>query len=292
MTDEVTAVPSAATEASDAAAVCGVPAFDVLSVRAYQTDVVRRLAGADDIVPGTRLPDRATASRRDIVRQYLSERLADAGLTPRLHTYATGANVYAELPSTSGASEWLVLGAHFDTVARSPGANDNATGVALVAAAARYLATAPCRARNIAFVFFDQEEIGLVGSKAFATKLAAEGVSVRAVHTIDQLGWDANGDRLIELERPDVGLADAYRDAVGELGVSVPIVVTSTATSDHSAFRPRFPAVGITEGYRSGNTSPDYHRPTDTADKVDFEYLAFTTRIVSRVFMGDLRTDR
>ncbi|MBX3234444.1 MAG: M20/M25/M40 family metallo-hydrolase [Labilithrix sp.] len=248
-----------------------------------------KLAGAAEIAPGVRLSDRASPSHRRTSRVFLGEQLAALGLEPHEHAYGTGANVYAELPSTTGGEEWLVVGAHFDTVARSPGANDNATGVALVHGVAQYLARLPCRSRNVAFVFFDQEEIGLVGSKAYANKLAADGVVVRSVHTIDQMGWDSNGDRLIELERPDAGLADLYRAAATELGVATRIVVTSTSSSDHSSFRPRFPAVGVTEGYRSGNTSPDYHRPTDTFDKVDFAYLDATTALVARVIANQLR---
>src|SRR4029078_12159322 len=108
------------------------------------------------------------------------------------------------------------------------GANDNERGVWRVVGAPRELASLACLTKNVAFVLFDQEEIGLVGSRAFAKKLAREHVVVHSAHTVDQMGWDSNGDRLIELERPDTGLADLYRSAVSELGLSIPIVVTST----------------------------------------------------------------
>jgi hypothetical protein len=253
---------------------------DAAETAAFEREVVAQL---------TSIPDRASPANRQWARDALVRRFEDLHLTPLQHAYGTGTNVYAELPSTNGGREWIVLGAHFDTVARSPGANDNATGVALVFAVARSLSALPSRSRNVVFVLFDQEEIGLVGSKAFARKLERDGVAVRAVHTVDQMGWDKNGDRLIELERPDTGLADLYRTAVTELGVSIPIIVTSTASSNHSSFRPDFPAVGITEGYRSGDTSPDYHRPTDTIDKVSFPYLASTTALVARVLANQLR---
>lgn len=272
------------------AAACGaLPPLDGPATVAYESDTVASLAGAAEITPGVRLRDRSSPANRQIAREYLTRRFGDLSLVPLQHAYGTGTNVYAELPSISSGRDWVVLGAHFDTVARSPGANDNATGVAMVFAVARYLAALPCRAHNVAFVLFDEEESGLVGSKAFARKLERDGVSVRAVHTVDQMGWDRNGDRLIELERPDAGLADLYRAAAADLGVAIPIAVTSTSSSDHSSFRPRFPAVGITEGYRSGDTTPDYHRPTDTHDKVDFEYLRTTTELVARVFANQLR---
>lgn len=265
------------------------PSIDLAATTAFQTETVERLAGAAEISPGVRLADRASTTNRQLAQEYVARRFEDIQLTPERHSYGTGTNVFATLPSTTGGRDTIVLGAHFDTVARSPGANDNATGVALVLGVARHLSTLPCRSANVIFVAFDQEEIGLVGSKAFARKLRSDGVAVRSVHTIDQLGWDSNGDRLIELERPDSGLADLYRAAADELGRVIPIQVTSTSSSNHSSFRPSFPAVGVTEGYRSGDTTPDYHRPSDTFDKVNFAYLASTTELVDRVFTAQLR---
>ena len=267
---------------------CEATAFDAAAATALQKEVVAVLAGAADVTPGVRLADRASVANRTTARTYLVGRIEALGLVPVTHAYGTGTNVYAEIPSTTGARETVVLGAHYDSVARSPGANDNATGVSLVLAVGRWLATVPCRSKNVVIVLFDQEEIGLVGSKAFSRKLKADGTPVVSVHTVDQMGWDANGDGLIELERPDTGLADLYRNAATALGVSSPIVITSTPSSNHASFRPDFPAIGITEGYRSGDTTPDYHRPTDTFDKVNFPYLAATTTLVARVFADQL----
>ena len=270
-------------------ATCEETPFDVAAATALQKEVVAVLAGAADVTPGVRLADRAAVANRAAARTYLGTQLETLGLVPRTHAYGSGTNVYAEIPSTTGARETVVLGAHYDSVARSPGANDNATGVSMVLAVGRHLASLPCRTRNVIVVLFDQEEVGLVGSKAFARKLKAEGTPVLSVHTVDQMGWDANGDGLIELERPDTGLADLYRNAATALGVASPIVITSTPSSNHASFRPDFPAIGITEGYRSGDTTPDYHRPTDTFDKVNFAYLAATTTLVARVFADQLQ---
>jgi Zn-dependent M28 family amino/carboxypeptidase len=252
-------------------------------------EIVARLTGAEEIAPGVRLSDRAIPARRDQARTYIASVFESIGLVPLVHAYGTGANVYAELASTTAARDMIVVGAHFDSVSRSPGANDNATGVAMVLTLAERLSLQRVRTKKVVFVLFDEEERGLVGSRAFARKLRDAGEIVDSVHTIDQMGWDGNHDRLIELERPDAGLADSYRAAVADLGVSIPIVITNVGTSDHASFRPTFPAVGITEGYRTGNTSPDYHRPTDTFDKVDFAYLASTTALVERMLETRLR---
>lgn len=287
--DDFTSIESASTELPESFTCDVPPAIDGEATTALETEIVAALAGATEITAGVRMTDRSSPASRQLTRTYLTSSFEALRLAPKEHAYGTGSNIYAELPSTTGGRDWIVVGAHFDSVARSPGANDNATGVALVHGVASYLKTLPCRTQNVVFVLFDQEEIGLVGSKAFAKKLERDGVTVRSVHTVDQMGWDKNGDRLIELERPDTGLAELYRTAVADLGVSIPIRITSTSTSDHSAFRPRFPAVGVTEGYRSGDTTPDYHRPTDTFDKVSFPYLLSSTALVARVLANQLR---
>jgi Zn-dependent M28 family amino/carboxypeptidase len=217
----------------------------------------------------------------------LAKLFMDMGLAPLEQNYGSGSNVYVELKGTEAARAYVIVGAHFDSVPPSPGANDNATGVAAVLATARYVTSLPCRSKNFFFVLFDEEEVGLVGSKNFATKLKTDAVTVHSVHSIDQMGWDQNDDRLIELELPDMGLETLYRTAVTELGVSIPIKVTRTASTDHSSFRPTFLATGVTEGYTSGDTTPYYHMAGDTYETVDFAYLKSTTVLVNRV-MSDL----
>ena len=158
----------------------------------------------------------------------------------------------------------VVLGAHYDTVKRSPGANDNASGVALVLGALLKLRAVANRTRNVLFVLFDEEEIGLIGSREFATWLldvgssdgsdrggsAAAAVTVHSVHTIDQMGWDSDGDRAFELELPFKGCAELYRAAASTVAaaegrtVQISIHETNVASTDHSSFRKKgFPAV-------------------------------------------------
>lgn len=254
-------------------------------LEAYQSEAVARLSGAAEIAPGASLPDRATAANRELARQYLEAELASFGLEPERHDYGTGVNVYARLPATDAAGRPAQLfGAHFDSVPESPGANDNATGVTAVLAAARFAAELPCRRADLVFAFFDEEEIGLVGSDAMAADLVAGelGWSVAAVHSVDQLGWDGDGDRRVELERPADELAALYAGAAEVAGVEV--VVTDTGATDHVSFRSRgIPAVGVTEEFAGGDTTPHYHQSTDVAGTVDGAYLAAATALVLEV---------
>lgn len=251
----------------------------------YQEQIVAELSGAAELEPGVTLPDRATPQRRASAATYLATRLEELGLEPQLHDYGEGTNVHAVLPATDDSEQYMVVGAHYDTVPDSPGANDNATGVALVLALARHLQALPCRSLNTIFVMFDQEEIGLVGSYAYARLLDEQALDVVAVHTIDQMGWDADGDRAVELERADAGLFELYDDASVDLEPPVPLTPTQTGFTDHVSFREwGFAAVGLTEEFVSGDTTPHYHLPTDTYDTVSFDYLASTTVLANATF--------
>jgi hypothetical protein len=252
----------------------------------YQREIVSALSGASVLPSGEVLSDRASPANRAESAAYLVEQLQALELEWFLHEYdQAGTNVYAHLPSTTGSETVVVLGAHYDTVPGSPGANDNATGVALVLAVARTLREAPCRDIGVVFVLFDQEEIGLVGSWHFAGLLVAEGVDVEAAHTIDQMGWDANANRAVELERADAGLSEIYEAAAAASGLLIPLVPTQTGYTDHVSFREwGLPAIGLTEEFVSGDTTPHYHLPGDTYETVSFAYLASTTTLVNAAF--------
>ncbi|MEZ4448733.1 MAG: M20/M25/M40 family metallo-hydrolase [Nannocystaceae bacterium] len=113
----------------------------------------------------------------------------ELGLDVELHTYATGVNVLATLPGSGpGADERVILGAHYDHIEGCDGADDNATGVAGVLEVARALAaTQP--ARTVQFACWDEEELGLRGSRAHASALQSAGVAVRVAFNFDMIGF-------------------------------------------------------------------------------------------------------
>ncbi|MBL4688917.1 MAG: M28 family peptidase [Nannocystaceae bacterium] len=252
----------------------------------YQAGVLAALTGAVEALPGVTLGVRSSVAERRATGDYLLAELAALGLETAEHSYSeTGRNIYATLPSTNGNSSVHVLGAHFDSVPGSPGANDNATGVAAVLSVARYLSAIECRGANVVFVLLDEEELGLLGSYNFAALLQAQGTDVLAVHTIDQMGWDSDGDRAVEIERADVGLFELYDQAAQTLPTIIPLTPTGTGFTDHVAFRESgFAAVGLTEEYVSGDTTPHYHQPSDALATVDRQYLRSTTILLHAVF--------
>jgi Zn-dependent M28 family amino/carboxypeptidase len=201
-------------------------------------------------------------------------------LVVEVRDYGTGANVVALLPATSApGTSRVVLGAHFDGVRAGPAAADNATGVALVVAAARWILEAfPCRTRDLEFVLFDEEEDGLRGSGVYATGLTSDPVPTVAAHSFDMISWDMDGDRLLELWLPSAEILAHYEAAAAAHGARV--ASRRFMGSDHVSFYDRgIPTAGICEEFVGGDTSPHYHTAEDTYDKVDFPFLALATTV-------------
>jgi len=250
-----------------------------------QKEMIAKLTGTSEIEPGVILEDRFLERNRIVVQTYLFNNLRELKLDAKRHAYGRASeNIYGTLKATVDTDEYIVLGAHFDTVKNSPGANDNASGVVLVYFVALQLVAQKKRTKNFVFVFFDEEENNLIGSSHFAKKLVDERWNIHSVHTVDQVAWDRDGDRAIELELPPDYLRDFYRNVKVADDFEMPIHVTRTSSSDHSSFRSHgFDAVGITEEYVHHDTTPHWHKPTDTFDTVDFRYLEHTTHFVLHV---------
>lgn len=194
-----------------------------------------------------------------------------------------GRNVGAMLPGTDPSlkDEWIILSAHFDHLGQDgerfyPGADDNATGVAmLLEVAERFALQKEKPRRSVLFVAFDQEETGLQGSTHFAGHPPRDFKKLRAFLTADMLGRAmanvmteyvfALGSetspqlrKLVQEVKPPAGLK------IGRLGAD--LVGTR---SDYGPFRDRrIPFLFLSTGQHS-----DYHSPGDTPEKVDYEKL-------------------
>lgn len=251
-----------------------------------QIEIISKLTGHSPIGEDITLKDRYSQEARIVSAEFLERKLGSFCDEVQIENYSqTGNNVVGLILATTETDQWIVIGAHYDSVKDCPGANDNATGVALAYSVAQYVASLETRKYNLRIVFFDEEERGLIGSKAYAKQLLDEKVNVVSVHTIDQLGWDEDGDQGIELEVPTAEIKDQYTKVAKEYHYTFPIQISDVTSTDHRSFRQLgFAATGITEEYKNGDTTPHYHRPTDTYETVNFDYLTTITEYVQKVF--------
>jgi len=224
-------------------------------------------------------------------------------------------NIYATLEPPLGTRdpETIVVGAHYDSVVGSPGANDNATGAAAVLELARLIADLQGKSpRRIHLVLFVNEEPPYfktedMGSLHYARMLADRKERVVAMYSLETLGHYASepGSQrypfpsgLVFADRADfvafIGLLNARpllhrtvrsfrtHTAFPTIGGVGPSFVPGLDWSDHWAFaRHGFPAVMVTDTalFRYAH----YHLPSDTPDKVDFNKLARVTKGIERV---------
>ncbi|MEM7712811.1 MAG: M28 family peptidase [Cyanobacteria bacterium P01_A01_bin.68] len=130
---------------------------------------------------------RYTASERRRTRNYIINELKKQGWESSLERFQSGINVFAEKPGTSSEAGAILLAAHYDTVLNSPGADDNASGVAVLLEIAR-LFNSVSTPRTLQLAFFDKEEAGLLGSRAFASNTARL-QNIRGVIVMDMVGY-------------------------------------------------------------------------------------------------------
>lgn len=206
----------------------------------------------------------------------LLARLAKGPLTLRLDSDTVieprmGTNLIATRPGTS--PQTLLFGAHYDSVTNSSGANDNASGTAVLLELARVLAKDP-RPETLWFIAFDGEEEGLLGSSAYVADLPrAQRKAILAMINLDELGA---GDGPYAFDG-DARLVRKATQAAQRLGRQA-IKEDSGNGSDHAPFRDAdVPVLFI---YRADGL---FHTPQDTPDRVKPEWLEAAGRIALEV---------
>lgn len=111
----------------------------------------------------------------------------EAGLTVERHAYGTGTNVIGVKRGTTRPDEYVLIGAHYDSVPNCPGADDNASGVAGVFEAARILGPVD-HARSLMLACWDEEERGLIGAEHFVARALTEGTAIVAHFNLESVG--------------------------------------------------------------------------------------------------------
>ncbi len=210
-------------------------------------------------------------------------------------------NLIAELPGTTRRDEIIVIGAHYDSVPGSPAANDNGSGVAALLSLAHAFA-GDQQARTVRFVAFVNEEppyfqTEKMGSRVYAKACQAKGDKIIAMLSLETIGYfsDKEGSQKVppglDGVFPTVGNFLAFvgneqsrffADSAGsafQSNCSIPALagvfpeeVSGVGWSDHWSFwKSGYPGVMVTDTalYRF----PDYHKSSDTKDKIDFEKL-------------------
>jgi Zn-dependent M28 family amino/carboxypeptidase len=246
------------------------------------------ITGKAPVINNIFIPERGSVEGRNLTRTFLTNTLEALGYKVEIQNYRkNGANVFVRLMADQPTDEYILAGGHLDSV-KNAGAIDDGTGTISTLEAATVLPKLTGRKVNIIFAWFDEEELGLVGSEALASEFKKQGLKISSVHAMDMLGWDQDGDRAVEVARPDGNLWDYYKMVNETHQLKIPLERTNTGSSDHVSFHQKgYNSVCLSEEWVNGDTTPYYHQKKDVFETVNFEYLATGAKLLIAV-LGDL----
>jgi Zn-dependent M28 family amino/carboxypeptidase len=264
----------------------------------------------------------ATPQSYTAAADYISRSFRSAGYEPATRDGwkpqdTLFANIEVEIPGTKHPDQILVIGAHYDTVLNSPGADDNASGVAALLEIARSCAGRRFD-RTVRFVaFYNEEGIapGPFGSVQYADACKGRDENIVGMISLEMLGCFSDAPKSQQYPFPFnlfypstanfiafVGNYDS-RQFVHETirsfrrhaqfpskGVAAPNSIRDAGRSDHAAFwRNGYQGLMITDtaNFRYAH----YHKPTDTPEMLDYDAMGRVTDALMRV-VQDLATAR
>ncbi len=227
-------------------------------------------------------------------------------------------NIIATHEGSEKDREYILLGAHYDAAWGSPGADDNASGVAVLLETARILSRQKLN-KSVQFVTFTLEEPQpqtiqfLIGSEYFVKQAKKTKKDYKAVFILESVGYTDNTEGsqiiplLVKIPVPKIGdflavisnrkskhLMDIFnsvsREYVPELKLvtyKVPLsgrIIPETRFSDHASFwNYGYPAIMLTDTAMFRN--PYYHTHSDTRATLDFDFIMNVTKAVISVIL-------
>ena len=274
----------------------------------------KRLRGHVDVLAGLIGP-RHLGKRNslDAASAYIERQFAELGDSPRRETYDIGsakvANVIVERLGTQRPEEIVVLGAHYDTVPETPGADDNASAVAMLIEVARLLRALRTK-RTLRFVAFPCEEpphfyTDTMGSQHYARACRVRGEHLVGMICLEMVGYYSTlpgsqsvppliprtlrwafprkGDFLAAVANlQSIALLWSFRRGFKRSShfplftVALPERIHEIRLSDNSSFWDQgYPALMVTD--TSFLRNPHYHRSSDTPETLDYGRLTMST---------------
>lgn len=273
-----------------AASITGATATPIFAAAGKQIEAVQKeLDSGNPHVAGFAIPSVTVTVKANVIRQQ-----------------QTGNNVVAYLPATTpvtGVSKpWVAVGAHYDHLGRGTtggsladkadlskvhhGADDNASGTATVLAIAEALSKQP-RKRNLVIGLWSGEELGLLGSNAFVTKPPVPLDQLAAYLNFDMVGRVADNKLTVQA----TGTSAMWPKLLEQANVAAGFDLVSQEDPYQPTDVGSFNQAGVACLTFFTGAHVDYHKPSDTADKINYDDLdrvgQFATAIVKRLMDGE-----
>ena len=233
------------------------------------------------------------------VKEYLYQELNEYDLSvdlkPWNYKFKSGYNVEATLPGIGSNNGIVIICAHYDSVAVSPGTDDDGSGVASVLTIAEIMSKTEFNS-TIRFVLFSGEEQGLYGSHKYAEEAYENQENIIGVICLDGVGYadnylsshtiknfaDESSDWIVDISR---SIIKEYTEYVNLEILRFP----NERISDHHSFY----ELGFQTSYFLEYTiNPYYHTSEDTIDKMNMSYLTKICRLALGTVAGMAEVDR
>jgi aminopeptidase YwaD len=234
---------------------------------------------------------------QDAAKKYFADKTATLAIKLRTDIgdkKRTGHNVVGYIDN--GAATTIVLGAHFDHLGYGEdgnsmlrtgeklihnGADDNASGTAALIELARLLKKSKAKKNNYLFIAFSGEELGLFGSKYFVDNPTIDLATVNYMLNMDMVG--RLNDSTKSLAVGGYGTSPQWASVIQAQDKKLPFVIkidsSGTGPSDHTSFyRKDIPVLFFFTGQHK-----DYHRPTDDADRINYEGELHVIKYIERI---------
>ena len=252
-------------------------------------------------IPGRHIAEPGNAPATDWVEELFRSFGYDA---PERHDFNAQnrdlQNVFVTVPGTINPELVYVVGAHFDAVRNVPGADDDATGMAVVFEAARVLRENPQPA-TIVFMAFNGEEAGLLGARAWVADQVDAGTRIMGFVNHEVIGWanDHRMDNTIRHNNND--LRDATHAAASLFSRLITYDSYYVRSTDAAVFHDAYGEIVTALAGFPLLGNPHYHQPTDDTRTIDMQLVAegAKTTIATVMLMAsspapvkDLRVER
>ncbi len=273
------------------------PAIPVLSslTRDYPTDSLADLISLDSLFAyDVRLEDFQTryiwTDSIDRARDWIAQKFIDWGYTdvstPTFYWNGTHYNVMCVKQGYAEPDKVIVIGGHYDSITYgeepgpqfyAPGADDDASGVALTMELARVLASVPTR-KTIIFMAFSAEEVGLVGSRAAAQGFLEAGVDVEVMFNYDMVAYVEEAHWPFNLSGgPQNGYMWLSHDAAQRLTNLTPVATSMGGSSDHFSFYER--GFNVCNNIEGNFNYGGWHTNLDIHERLNFDFFTDVARM-------------
>ncbi|MCX6663317.1 MAG: M20/M25/M40 family metallo-hydrolase [Euryarchaeota archaeon] len=238
--------------------------------------------------------------------QYIHQEFQDMGLKTRYQNWTSwgnnyyhhiynGQNIEGTLPGTNITdNSAIIFNAHYDSVAKGPGANDDGSGTVAVLVAAYALSHFDFK-RTVKFVTFAGEEIGLAGSRAYTKEANEQADSILVEINADMIGHDEGSRKMTVTATEDAGwVADIFQTINNDYTIGLTVNRGAITRVGHKMSGSDF-APFLEYGWESvccweGDHDPNFHSARDNLSNVNLSYLVNTTRMIAGTlaYLADL----